>query len=76
MATLAFDPQPTLGALEIGAFISILLFGIATAQVYLYFHHFPDDPRMLKSVVSAFTKSSFTMFISPAGWVYLVDSDC
>ncbi|KAJ6454221.1 hypothetical protein C8R45DRAFT_628873 [Mycena sanguinolenta] len=49
----SFDPNPTLGAVEIGVLLSYALFGVATAQTYTYFSRFPEDPRRVK-VLTAF----------------------
>lgn len=77
MPTAAFDPHPTLGALEIGAFISIFLFGIVTVQVYLYFRHFPKDNNVLKAVASVFSDLMVKLHVSNpfcrSGWIYLVN---
>lgn len=50
MAT-TLDPRATIGAIEIGAFISVLFFGVVTVQVYFYYRHFPDDNTFLKTMV-------------------------
>ncbi|KAF7377852.1 hypothetical protein MSAN_00208800 [Mycena sanguinolenta] len=42
----------TLGALEIGILVSYMLFGVTTAQTYIYYHHFPDDSPKLKAMVA------------------------
>ncbi|KAJ7020865.1 hypothetical protein C8F04DRAFT_1403338 [Mycena alexandri] len=44
----SFDPNTTLGALQIGVLISYVLFGIMTSQTYIYYRHFTDDPPRLK----------------------------
>ncbi|KJA20415.1 hypothetical protein HYPSUDRAFT_68590 [Hypholoma sublateritium FD-334 SS-4] len=43
--------QNTFGALEIGATVSVFLFGVATLQVHVYFTRFPDDRRYFKALV-------------------------
>lgn len=48
---IAFDVNPTVGALEIGTLVSMFLFGIVTLQVYLYYRNFPKDNALLKIVV-------------------------
>lgn len=40
-----------LGALEIGTFIALFLFGVITLQVFTYFHKFPHDPATFKALV-------------------------
>jgi hypothetical protein len=49
----AFTIQDTLGALSIGALVSLFLFGAITLQVYMYLIHFQNDNRNLKMLVSA-----------------------
>ncbi|KAF8152106.1 hypothetical protein K438DRAFT_1987916 [Mycena galopus ATCC 62051] len=46
----SFNPNPTLGALQIGTLISYALFGVTTMQLY---SRFPDDSHVLK-VLTAF----------------------
>ncbi|KAJ7848918.1 hypothetical protein B0H13DRAFT_2089636 [Mycena leptocephala] len=50
---VSFNPNPTLGALQIGTLISYALFGVTTMQLYIYYSRFPDDSRVLK-VLTAF----------------------
>ncbi|KAF7346758.1 hypothetical protein MSAN_01814200 [Mycena sanguinolenta] len=50
MAT--FNPNPTLGAVQIGVLISYILFGVATTQAYLYFTRYPDDPRGVRALTA------------------------
>jgi hypothetical protein len=40
------------GAIEIGTLLSGVLFGLITAQTYVYFKSFPRDPRFTKGLVS------------------------
>ncbi|KAF7355528.1 hypothetical protein MSAN_01469800 [Mycena sanguinolenta] len=47
-----FNPNVTLGALEIGVLVSYVLFGITTVQTYIYSTRFPDDPWKLKAFVA------------------------
>ncbi|KAJ6585922.1 hypothetical protein B0H19DRAFT_982021 [Mycena capillaripes] len=42
----------TLGAYEIGVLISYVLFGVTTAQTYIYYRRFPDDSRKFKALVA------------------------
>ncbi|KAJ7020172.1 hypothetical protein C8F04DRAFT_309753 [Mycena alexandri] len=51
MSTLGFDPIPTIGALQIGVFFAVCLFGAVTVQVALYYTRFPSDPHVLKGLV-------------------------
>ncbi|KAJ7122401.1 hypothetical protein C8R44DRAFT_876699 [Mycena epipterygia] len=54
MASLpAFDLNITLGAFQIGVLISYALFGVTTAQVYIYHRQdFTEDSRKLKYLVT------------------------
>jgi len=49
---LVFNPNNTLGALEIGTLISSVLFGVLTMQVYVYYKNFPEDKPSLKFLVA------------------------
>ncbi|KAF7289291.1 hypothetical protein MIND_01390700 [Mycena indigotica] len=42
----------TLGALQIGALLSYMLFGMTTTQVYLYHTRFPEDARWIRLLVA------------------------
>ncbi|KAI3621728.1 hypothetical protein WG66_016711 [Moniliophthora roreri] len=46
-----FDVNNTIGALEVGALVTIFLFGVVTLQVYFYFSRFPDDSWYIKLLV-------------------------
>ncbi|KAF7353298.1 hypothetical protein MSAN_01517800 [Mycena sanguinolenta] len=46
----SFNPNPTLGALQIGVLVSAVLFGVATMQTYIYFTRFPEDSRKMKAL--------------------------
>ncbi|KAF9554683.1 hypothetical protein CPC08DRAFT_821536 [Agrocybe pediades] len=48
---LAVNVPETLGALSIGALVSILFFGICTLQMYMYFLTFPADRLYYKALV-------------------------
>ncbi|KAJ7050283.1 hypothetical protein C8F01DRAFT_1179237 [Mycena amicta] len=48
----SFDPTDTIGAIEIGAFGSFALFGITTAQLYIYYGRFPSDKPSLRLLVA------------------------
>ena len=48
----AVDLNATLGALEIGAFIAVLLFGFSTVQTYIYMDHYRKDQASFKVLVS------------------------
>lgn len=41
----------TIGALEIGVFISTFLFGVITVQAHIYFRRFPNDGLVIKTLV-------------------------
>ncbi|KAJ7780114.1 hypothetical protein DFH07DRAFT_463512 [Mycena maculata] len=48
----SFDPNATIGALQIGVLVSYFLFGLTTAQVYAYYGRFPKDPSRMKWLVA------------------------
>ncbi|KAI9069804.1 hypothetical protein FKP32DRAFT_37562 [Trametes sanguinea] len=55
---LALLPKPpaldnTFGALLLGTFGGLLLFGVTAHQAYRYFRMYPDDGRILKGLVAA-----------------------
>ncbi|KAJ7052231.1 hypothetical protein C8F01DRAFT_1337638 [Mycena amicta] len=52
MSVPAFDPNPTLGAILIGTLLSTILFGVTTAQAYLYSTRFPEDSPRIKATVA------------------------
>ncbi|KAJ7347936.1 hypothetical protein DFH08DRAFT_866945 [Mycena albidolilacea] len=41
----------SLGALQIGVFVSHVLFGVTTTQTYNYYNRFPDDSPKIKALV-------------------------
>jgi sugar phosphate permease len=43
--------DPTLGAVELGAIFSTLLFGIITVQAFDYYRDYPNDSWTLKAMV-------------------------
>ena len=45
------DLDITIGALLIGTFISVALFGFTTLQAYNYYLHYPGDQWKLKGLV-------------------------
>lgn len=51
----------TFGALEIGSWFAVFLFGIVTLQGYIYFERYPDDRLLFKALVSSL--SSFHYLI-------------
>ncbi|KAJ7108853.1 hypothetical protein C8R43DRAFT_184958 [Mycena crocata] len=50
--SLSFDPNPTLGALQIGVLVSYVLFGVTTTQTYMYYTRFPNDTPKFKLMVA------------------------
>ncbi|KAJ7827167.1 hypothetical protein B0H14DRAFT_2815800 [Mycena olivaceomarginata] len=42
----------SLGALQIGVFVSHVLFGVTTTQTYNYYNRFPDDSPKIKALVA------------------------
>ncbi|KAJ7020178.1 hypothetical protein C8F04DRAFT_1051150, partial [Mycena alexandri] len=51
-SAVSFDPISTIGALQIGVSVSVLLFGITTSQAYVYYSRFPEDSANLKVLVA------------------------
>ncbi|KAF8162167.1 hypothetical protein K438DRAFT_1985292 [Mycena galopus ATCC 62051] len=51
-SVVSFNPNPTLGAFQIGVLISYVLFGMTTMQVYIYYRRFPEDSRILKTLTA------------------------
>ncbi|KAJ6564016.1 hypothetical protein B0H19DRAFT_1258531 [Mycena capillaripes] len=51
-STPTFNSQSTIGAYQIGVLISYMLFGVTTAQAYIYYSRFPNDSRKLKALVA------------------------
>ncbi|KAJ7902809.1 hypothetical protein B0H14DRAFT_2555289 [Mycena olivaceomarginata] len=53
MASFAsFNPNTTLGAYQIGVLVSYMLFGVTTAQTYIYYGRFPHDSPKFKALVA------------------------
>ncbi|KAF8905054.1 hypothetical protein CPB84DRAFT_1823402, partial [Gymnopilus junonius] len=54
MATLElFDIQETFGAMLIGTFVMLVIYGITMLQTYLYFTSFPKDDGPTKALVAS-----------------------
>lgn len=49
-----FDSPMLLGALEIGAFISIFMFGTVVMQAHIYYQNCANDSRFLVYFVSLY----------------------
>ncbi|KAJ7306807.1 hypothetical protein DFH08DRAFT_975843 [Mycena albidolilacea] len=49
---VSFNPHTTIGAFLIGVLVSYVLFGVVTAQTYIYYCRFPDDSPKLKALVA------------------------
>ncbi|KAJ7851104.1 hypothetical protein B0H13DRAFT_2086311 [Mycena leptocephala] len=49
---LSLNLNTTLGAFQIGALISCVLFGVTITQTYIYYSRFPDDSWKLKALVA------------------------
>ncbi|KAJ7508905.1 hypothetical protein B0H11DRAFT_2270481 [Mycena galericulata] len=45
---VSLNPDTTIGAYQIGVLISYVLFGVTTAQMYIYYIRFPEDSIKLK----------------------------
>ncbi|KAF8629793.1 hypothetical protein AX17_005572, partial [Amanita inopinata Kibby_2008] len=53
MSTLSFNRYATIGALQIGSYISVFLFGVVTVQCHLYIQRFQDDRWGYKALVTS-----------------------
>ncbi|TFK28092.1 hypothetical protein FA15DRAFT_678524 [Coprinopsis marcescibilis] len=42
----------TFGAMMVGAWISMIMFGITTLQTYYYYYHYPKDRKAIKIIAS------------------------
>ncbi|KAJ7171067.1 hypothetical protein C8R46DRAFT_1349176 [Mycena filopes] len=51
MSSPGFNAVSTIGALQIGVFFAVCLFGAVTVQVALYHTRFPSDPYVIKALV-------------------------
>ncbi|KAJ7323976.1 hypothetical protein DFH08DRAFT_968981 [Mycena albidolilacea] len=74
MSTVVINLNTTIGAYQIGVLVSYVLFGVATAQTYMYFSHFPEDSPKLKALV-AFVwvcEMGFTVCIGYALYEYTI----
>ncbi|OSD00606.1 hypothetical protein PYCCODRAFT_1437195 [Trametes coccinea BRFM310] len=77
------DPLPklaaldnTFGALLLGTYGSLLLFGLTAHQTYRYFHLYPQDGRILKSLVTTvmIAETLTSIFCMHICYHYLVKS--
>ncbi|KAF7369546.1 hypothetical protein MVEN_00284500 [Mycena venus] len=48
----SFNPNTSLGGLQIGVLVSYVLFGVTTTQTYIYYSRFPQDSRKIKALVA------------------------
>ncbi|KAJ7325852.1 hypothetical protein DFH08DRAFT_816927 [Mycena albidolilacea] len=66
----------SLGALQIGVFLSHVLFGVTTTQTYIYYSRFPEDPPQLKALVSVVWICEFVhaMCIGDAVYDYTISN--
>ncbi|KAF7293803.1 hypothetical protein HMN09_01176100 [Mycena chlorophos] len=67
----AFNPNPTIGALLVGALVSCVLWGISTTQTYIYFSRFPEDSLAIKLLVSVVWLFEFGHTICTSHVVYI-----
>ncbi|KAJ7736876.1 hypothetical protein B0H16DRAFT_1572909 [Mycena metata] len=67
---ISFDPNPSIGALQIGVLISSILFGLTTMQTYLYYTRFPEDPRKLKALVVFVWSCELALVVCSADTLY------
>ncbi|KAF5389750.1 hypothetical protein D9757_006038 [Collybiopsis confluens] len=52
MPPLPFDSPQVLGAIEIGAFLGIFLFGVIVVQAHIYFKNCANDSKWLVSLIT------------------------
>ncbi|KAF7350343.1 hypothetical protein MVEN_01339000 [Mycena venus] len=52
MDSASVNLNSTLGVLQIGVLATYVLFGVVTAQAYIYYSRFPDDSPKLKALVA------------------------
>ncbi|ESK82282.1 hypothetical protein Moror_15472 [Moniliophthora roreri MCA 2997] len=67
-----FDVNNTIGALEVGALVTIFLFGVVTLQVYFYFSRFPDDSWYIKLLVRGISILDLGHSIALCHYLYTV----
>ena len=53
MSSAGIDLNITIGALLIGTYVSVSLFGFTTMQSYSYFLHYREDRWFMKGLVRA-----------------------
>jgi 1,4-dihydroxy-2-naphthoate octaprenyltransferase len=53
MIAFGLDAPQNLGAMEIGVFLSLIMFGVVVVQGYVYFQNSGPDRTGLKLLVSA-----------------------
>lgn len=41
-----------LGSMEMGVLISVFMFGLFNLQVFVYYRHYPNDPWVIRTLVS------------------------
>jgi hypothetical protein len=64
---------PTLGALEVGVLCSSVLYGVATAQTFLYAQGRFKDPIWLQILVSTgISHANYLSIFWDLGWIRLV----
>ncbi|KAF4574398.1 hypothetical protein EYR36_005733 [Pleurotus pulmonarius] len=57
---------------EIGATVSVFLFGVYTVQLYLYYSHFPKDRWQLKALVACVSALELGHVISVLHYLYTI----
>ncbi|KAJ7832643.1 hypothetical protein B0H14DRAFT_3463255 [Mycena olivaceomarginata] len=70
-STVLINLNTTIGAYQIGVLVSYILFGVATAQTYMYFSHFPEDSPKLKAF-GCICLMGFTVCIGYALYEYTI----
>ncbi|KAJ7059120.1 hypothetical protein C8F01DRAFT_273896 [Mycena amicta] len=66
----------TYGALYIGVLFATFFQGLLSVQAYTYYTNFPDDPRLLKTLVASVwtLDAGHLILVAQAGYHYLVTS--
>ncbi|KAJ6599988.1 hypothetical protein DFH09DRAFT_1271525 [Mycena vulgaris] len=65
-------PDGTVGHVEIGLVIATFLFGIETLQTFNYYREYPNDRRMLKTLVAGIWLLELAHLICSCHAIYLV----
>ncbi|KAJ7031226.1 hypothetical protein C8F04DRAFT_1263044 [Mycena alexandri] len=67
---IPFSLATTVGALELGVFLSVFLFGVLTVQTYIYFYRYPKDRGIFKLLVALTWIMDFGHTIAISHFIY------